>query len=280
MTDAKYLADIASASSHATLQPLEVLSAMVTGDKVILNDLTINGVHEQGVELERATSDVSTTTGVLHTALGDFFSKFRPPFPVYWDVADFPEVRKISAAFRKTSVDFAYGTIKDINWDNPNNSLSGGGVGYYYVGQADTRRKAFYADMLRVGMGLTSRHHWIDLRTPLLVRGKYNIWICYVQEGGNLPANVYFDGQQTSRTFNFATTRPAGSDGELLALGWKRYTYPDSTSTFMAGKLVGTVDVTTTDRHIIRIEAGPSAGTRQTTNNLDMIHFIPVDLPS
>ncbi|HEY8658674.1 MAG TPA: fasciclin domain-containing protein, partial [Hanamia sp.] len=284
LPEAKYLADIASASSHATLQPLEVISSKLVGEKIILNDLDFNGVHEQGVELDRATSDVSTTTGVLHMSLAHFHPKARTPFPVYWDVADFPEVRKLSSVFRKSNINFAYGSIKDINWNNPANSLAGDSkaTGYTYTGVNSSNFFVYYGDCLNMGMGTTSRHNWIDFRTPLLVKGKYNIWVCYrtakTSTGSNMPINVYFDGQLTSRTFNFCVTRPTGSDGELLALGWKIYT--ENTSTLMAGKFVGVVDVTTTDRHMIRLEANAASGTGQPSNYLDMIHFIPVDWPS
>ena len=290
--EAKYLADIASANSHFTLQPLEVLSSLLSGEKVVLNELDINGVHERGVELDRTTSDVSTTTGVLHTALSHFRPKVRVPFPVYWDVADFPEVRKLPAIFRKsgTTLDFTYGTLKDITWDNPVNTLT-----YSGDGPTNTTFPTFYGDHLTVPMGTTSRHHWLEFRTPLLAKGKYNIWICYragkgsgtltsstPTGGSNCPVQVSFDGVPTSRQFNFCIQRPLGSDGELLALGWKKYS--DSSRTlnstayqFMSGKFVGSVDVTTTDRHIVRFDVQPAAGTGNPSNFLDMIHIIPVD---
>jgi hypothetical protein len=43
---------------------------------------------------------------------------------------------------------------------------------------------------------------------------------------------------------------------------------------------VGSVDVTTTDRHIVRFDVQPAAGTGNPDNWLDMIHFIPVDWSS
>lgn len=301
--DARYLADIASASSHFTLQPLEVLSAKLDGETVLINDLDFNGVHEQGVVLDRATSDVSTTTGVLHIARAHFRPKNRVPFPVYWDVADFPEVRKLPAIFRRsgTALDFAYGTIKDITWDNPANTLGAGNVptaGYLGDGPSSTSFPTYYGDHLQIPMGTTSRHHWLEFRTPLLVKGKYNMWICYRAgkgsgtltsstpiSGSNCPVQVSFDGVATSRQFNFCIQRPLGSDGELLALGWKKYSDSSRVANstgyqFMSGKFVGTVEVTTTDRHIVRFDVQPAAGTGNPSNFLDMIHFIPVDWPS
>jgi uncharacterized surface protein with fasciclin (FAS1) repeats len=280
--DAKYLADIVSASSHYTLQPLEVLASKLDGEKVLINDIDFNGVHEYGIELDRAGSDISATTGVLHSSKTHFRPKTRVPFPVYWDVADFPEVRKLPAVFRVASLDFAYGSLKDFAWDNPANTMS-----YTYTTGATS--PVYYNDYLTVPMGTTSRHHWIEFKTPLLVKGKYKVWICYraakgsgslttttPTSGSNCPVQVSFDGEPTSRPFNFCIQRPKGTDGDLEALGWKRYTI-DTTSQPMSGKFVGTVDVSTTDRHIIRFDVQPAAGTGNPSNFLDMIHFIPID---
>ena len=293
--DARYLADIASANSHFTLQPLEVLSSKLDGEKVLINDLDFNGVHEQGVELARSSSDVSTTTGVLHIATAHFRAKVRVPFPVYWDPADFPEVRKLPAIFRKpgSTLDFAYGTLKDFNWDNPANVMT-----YSGDGPASSNFPTYYGDHLTIPMGTTTRHHWIEFKTPLLVKGRYNIWICYRASkgsgtltsstpisGSNCPVQVSFDGVPTSRQFNFCIQRPLGTDGELLALGWKKYSdssrIPNSTGfQYMSGKFVGTVDVSTTDRHMVRFDVQPAASTGNPNNYLDMIHFIPADWPS
>ena len=285
--DAAYLADISSASSQTTLQPLEVLQTKLQGEKILINDIDFNGSHEVGVELERSTSDVSTTTGVLHTALAHFRPKVRVPFPIYWDLADFPEVRKLPAIFRKASLDFAYGTIKDIKWDNPVNTLT-----YAYDGPANGSFPTYYGDHLTVPMGNTSRHHWLEFRTPLIVKGKYNIWICYraakgsgalsnPASGSNCPVQVSFDGIVTSRPFNFCRQRPLGTDGELLALGWKKFSpAADPTYQYMTGQFVGAVDVTTTNRHMIRFDVLPAAGTGNPSNYIDMIHIIPVDWAS
>ena len=71
---------------------------------------------------------------------------------------------------------------------------------------------------------------------------------------------------------NFTETRPAGTDAELEAIGWKRYT--ENTGSNRCGKLVGVYDFKTTQRQTIRIT--PLVGT-QNNNYLDMIHFIPID---
>jgi len=274
-TDANYLADIVTASSLPTLAPLEVITPKLDDQTVLLNDLDFNGVHENGIVLDRVNSDISATNGVLHTAKAHFAIKNRQPVPVYWDVADFPEVRKLPAVFRKSNFAFALGSIKDYNWEV-------GSLTYTYSGVNSSNFHVYWGDYLSVPLGLTNsqRSKWVELRTPLLVKGRYKVWICYRQQKSSnnnppFPLLTKFDGEPFPRLFDFQETVPAGTTGELEALGWKYYS--ESTSNFMAGRLLGTIDVKTTDRHIFRIEALTGGG--QSTNNLDMIHFIPVNMP-
>lgn len=276
--DAKYLADIVSANSHTTYQPLEVVASKLDGEKVLINDIDFNGVHETGIRLDRSSSDVSSTNGVLHAALGHFRPKVRQPAPVFWDVADFPEVRKLPSVFRKASFSFAYGAVKDINWDKPANTLD-------YAYSSASNLPCYYNDYLSVPMGNTTRNFWIEFTSPLIVKGRYKLWICYRaakqsgtlgQTGGsNMPCQVYFDNVATSRTVTFTEQRPNLSDGEMEALGWKKYS--TDAQQFMSGKFVGIVDVPTTDRHKVRIQALPAAGTGQNANYIDMIHIIPIN---
>ncbi len=278
LPDNKYLADIVSASSHVTLAPLEVLASKLDGVDVLLNDLDFNGVHEIGIKIDRATSDFSGTTGVLHTALAHFKPKVRFPTPVYWDVADFPEVRKLPLVFRKANFSFAYGSLKDFNWNNPANTMD-------YAYTTSTTIPVYWGDYLSVPMGNTSRHNWIEFTTPILIKGKYKVWICYraakgsgtvgLPGGSNMPVQVEYDGVPTSRQFNFTEQRPNLTDGEMEALGWKRYS--TTTVQLMTGKFVGIIDVATTDRHKITFRSLPAAGTGNPSDFLDMIHFIPID---
>jgi uncharacterized surface protein with fasciclin (FAS1) repeats len=280
--ESKYMADIVSASSHYTLAPLEVLASKLDGEKILLNDLDFNGVHEKGVELERPTSDISATTGVLHTALAHFAPKIRKPTAVFWDMADFPEVRKLPAVFRRANFTFAYGSTADITWEKNDaaNDLS-----YNYT--TATNFAVWWGDYLNLRMGATgARNFWYQFKTPLLIKGRYKVWVCYraakqsgtigLPGGSNMPVQVSFDGQSLSRPFNFTEQRPNLTDGEMEALGWKRYT-GNTTLQVMTGKYLGIVDILTTDRHTIRMDALSASSTGQQTNYLDMMHFIPIN---
>ncbi|MBC8156154.1 MAG: fasciclin domain-containing protein [Bacteroidetes bacterium] len=269
---AKYLADIISAQSHPTRLPLEVVTAKLDGQTVLINDDEFNGVREKGIELDRIMSDNAATNGVIHSTAGHFVSKVRKPTPVYWDVSDFAEIRKLPAFYGKKSYDFAYGAIKDITWERTNFTLT-----YAYTTSATFG--VFKNDYLVIPLGAPNRSVWVDFRTPLLVKGRYKVWVCYrTQKASGTSVNSLLgsvDGESLPRPMAFTEGAPAGAEGELEALGWKLYTDP-GTDRNSAGRLLGIVDIKTTDRHMFRLTC--VQGT-QNTNNLDMIHFIPIDAP-
>jgi hypothetical protein len=254
------------------------LASKLDDVKILINELTFNGILEKGVELERSTSDLSATTGVLHTALANFRPKVRLPTAVYWDMSDFPEVRKLPAVFRRANFNFAYGAIKDMTWDRTTNVME-------YVYTTSSSINVFWGDYLNVPMGNTTRHNWIEFTTPIIIKGRYKVWVCYraakgsgtvgLPGGSNMPVQPSFDGTDLSRQFNFCEQRPNLSDGELEALGWKKYS--PSTTQNMTGKFLGIVDVTTTDRHKFKLRSLPAAGTGNPSDFLDMVHFIPIN---
>ncbi len=278
----KFLGDIIIATSHTTLAPQEVVSSKLENQQVLINDDVFNGILEPGVTLKRNTSDVASNNGVIHDASAHFTLKYRKPTAVFWDVSDFAEIRKLPAFFRKQSYNFVKATavdlpIKDIIWPlgaaNGTSTLS-----YSFSTASSITNFACNADVNILPLGAPNRPFWVDYRTPTIIKGRYKVWICYRQQkqstSSNMQCNVLIDGVTMQRPFNFTETRPNGTDGELESIGWKRYT--ENVSNLWASRLVGTVDIQTTERHMLRILA--INGT-QNNNNLDMIHFIPVDDP-
>lgn len=274
----KYLADIISAASHLTKVPLEVVTSKLDGQTVLLNDIDFNGVHEQGVELDRVSSDNAATNGVLHAANSHFIVKFRKPSPVHWKVSDFPEVRKLPAYFRKQNYNFDIGAIKDWSWQI--NQIT------YVYGTSGVPATTYFNDCLQVplGIGNAARSNWIEMKTPLIVKGKYKVWICYRAQkqsgtlgttGGSVNVvQVSVNGEPLARPVTFTDQAPTGTAGELESLGWKMY-MNGVTSLFACGRLLGTIDIKTTDRHTLRMQ---SISGGQNTNNIDLIQFIPVDM--
>lgn len=295
LTDARYLADIVSTASLPTLAPLEVITPRLDGQTVLINDIVFNGKREVGVELDRAASDVTSSNGVVHSAKAHFAVKIRVPVRVDFDVADQPELRKLTSVFRRATAATAIagsngggyvipkGFLADVTWGSNTNASST--ISYNSMPFTNTTYYAWWGDYLRIPMGNTSRNLWIEFRTPLLVKGRYKVWICYYRRKASnnnpaFPNRVTFDGEPMQRTFDFSEQKPVGTPGELEALGYKQYTEAPLTNTapdiYNVARLVGTVDVKTTDRHNIRITfLANSSG--QELNHLDIIQFIPVN---
>jgi uncharacterized surface protein with fasciclin (FAS1) repeats len=293
-TEARYLADIVSTASVTTLQPLEVVTTMLDGQDVLLNDINFNGVHEPGIKLDRTKSDVTANNGVVHYSLAHFAVKIRVPVRVDFDVADQPELRKLTNVYRQATTanaitstgggtSFAKGTFADITW-NANTSTTST-IAYCCIPPTSTTQYGWRTDYMRLPMGNTSRNLWVEFRTPLLVKGRYKVWVSYYRGRAStnnpaFPNRVDFDGQPMQRTFDFSAQKPTGTQGELEALGYKQYTEVPINNTGQdlnnVSRLVGTVDVSTTNRHLVRITfLANSSG--QELNYLDMIQFIPVN---
>jgi len=116
-----------------------------------------------------------------------------------------------------------------------------------------------------------NRATWVEFTTPPIIKGRYKVWVCYRNRNA-VTINVRVNGELMQRPVNLGQGYPGGSDAELESLGWKRYTLGGS----FAGRLVGIVDIPTTQRHKLRFEA--ISGTNRDLH-FDMVHFIPVDQP-
>ncbi len=275
----KFLGDIIQSQSQATLAPQEVVSSKLDDQqRVLINDDIFNGIREQGIELLRGTSDIAATNGVIHTPKSHFNLKYRKPTAVYWDVSAFDEIRKLTAYYQKQSYTFnklteAEVPIKDITWPLPA-LTSTSFLTYSYSTASTITNYACNADVNIMPLGGPSRPLEVTYRTPTIIKGRYKVWVCYRQQKQSTSSvcqcNVFIDGVAMQRPFTFTDTRPAGGDGDLEAIFYKRYT--ENTSNLWVGRLVGIANITTTERHSVRIVA--ISGT-QNNNNLDMIHFIP-----
>ncbi|NCU03320.1 MAG: hypothetical protein GXC73_04975, partial [Chitinophagaceae bacterium] len=271
-----------STSTHSTFQPQEVVSVKLINQQVVLNEDIFNGVLEKGVVLNRAKSDLAATNGVWHDAAAHFMVKFRKPTALYWDVSSFEEIMKLPAYYKRGNYNFVRATqadnpIKDHYWGwgslASTNTLS-----YLYSSSSSVSNYSVNSDVNMLPMGLPSRPIWWEMRTPPVIKGKYKVWICYSWQkqssSSNMLCQVEVNGQLMQRTVNFTEARPVGTDAELEAIGWKRYIENAANGNRQAGRLVGVIEFPTTQQQIIRIT--PITGT-QNNNNLDMIHFIPID---
>lgn len=276
----KFLGDIIGTPTHSTYLPQEVLSVKLIEQDVILNQDVFNGVLETGITLTRVKSDIAATNGVWHDAAAHYMVKLRKPTALYWDVSSFDEIMKLPAYYKKANYNFVRPTeadkpIKDHYW-GWGSLASTNTLTYSYSSSGTITNFAYNNDVNILPMGLPARPVYWEMRTPPIIKGRYKVWICYRQgkqsSSSNMLCQVEVNGILMQRTMNFTEFRPAGTDNELEAIGWKRYI--ENTSGNFAGRQVGTIDFTTTQQQIVRIT--PLVGT-QNDNRLDMIHFIPVD---
>lgn len=274
LRDIKFLGDIINASSHQTLQPQEVISTQLINQEVIVNEDEFNGVLEKGVLLTRSLSDNAATNGVWHQAAAHYMAKFRKPTAVFWDLSAFPEIMKLPAYYKKQNYTFTRQNeldkpIKDMDWEykGASNFLT-----YEYTTTGSIANFACNNDIITLPLGAPNRATWWDFTTPVIIKGRYKVWVCY-RSRNPVTVNIRVNGELMQRPVALGEFRPAGTDAELESIGWKRYTESTSSGNF-AGRLVGTVDIKTTERHKFRLES--LSGTNA-ASHLDMVHFIPVN---
>ncbi|MFD1257300.1 fasciclin domain-containing protein [Mucilaginibacter terrae] len=280
-----YLSDIVATSSHSTLAPLEVTTSMLQGDKILLNNDIFNGVLEPGVQLDRALSDNSASNGVLHSAASNYRIKVRKPTPVYFDLGDQPEVRRIPGMYRgggSKRVNFNLGELADVTWIGRGgagnffaylNTPTVPGSGDYYWGND----YVYFSDRFQPNSNGMAQ---IEFKTPLLVRGRYKVWVGYKRIGTGNPVVVSFDGLALANLLYLnEATADNQSDALLESRNLKRYTESPavSNSNGFTSKMVGVINVTTTDRHFIRFN---SNGTLSQPVGFDMVEFRPIDMAS
>jgi uncharacterized surface protein with fasciclin (FAS1) repeats len=276
----KYVADLVTESAHLTFAPLEVITIRMKSDSVLINEDIFYGKLEKGSPIDRINSDNTTGNGVYHLVESNFYIKVRFPIPVYWDVCDQPEIRKLTGIFRKpgTNTFLSLGQLANVTWstDTP--------IEYICAADEVQGRYLIYSDYLNINLR-TAVINWIEFTTPLIVKGKYKLWICtrnVVDPNRRPKFMVYFNGEALPNIVATDNTLPKISDEELELQGFKRYNYDPNDSTYLtdsngrfASRLAGTVDVPTTGNHTIKFVV---------INNgdkylwLDMIQFIPSDL--
>lgn len=275
LNDLKYVSDIMLQNSHTTLAPKEIVLVKLDKEKVILNEEEWLGNLEVGSEIDRNISDVTTTNGVLHYIKGDLYIKDRKPFPVYWDLQDQPEL--IIAGYRKKLAynNIPHGFFKDITWQNTTSNA----VSYNYA-DAGSSQGSVHDDTFTIVMR-TATNSWVEFKTPVIVKGRYKVWISWrTMAGSGSCGNVItasVDGKELPRTLlNSEYRNRTLSERELEGLGYKKYFAgtPSGANNYNC-RLMGIVDVETTDRHVFRMTTNTNCNV---AFKVDMVQFIPVEL--
>jgi uncharacterized surface protein with fasciclin (FAS1) repeats len=285
-----YLTDILSKSSHITISPgLDIISDVLQNTTIQLNYDLINGVQYPGAAVDRAHSNIPATNGVLHAALNDLYIKIFPPTRVDWDLADQPEFRKQTSIFRvagKSSVGLN-SPMTNIVWSHPLATAT------YVCAATGSGNYSWWNDYISLNQfrntpntsGLMSD---VTFTTPVIIKGKYKVWIAYLRTSENTGIQFYFDGNALQNvvpnmvnTYLGGTAGVADSGPVLESKGWKRYTEAPVSATSnniyntLALFYCGVVTVPTTDRHQFRMLTIGAANNNP--GNFDMVQFIPID---
>lgn len=277
----KYIGDLLYASALESSVKNQSLSFKLNGLTLLVNYYEIGSTIEPGVVLNRSSeySDLACSNGVIHYIGGHIEIKNRSAYRVYWDMATQPEIIA-SKDFRKagTSIAFAPADLSEVEWGGPAiNNI------YYNCGSAmtstslDVKNQYIYGDMMRFRFS-PNINSWFEWKLPLLVAGKYKVWVCWRREQTTTFRAIFRqegrDDQVLPYVFNLADYYPGGTVEENLANGWKIYPAKNGTGGVMNCRVLGTIVVESTGRHMFRFEdlTGRSGET-----SWDMIQFIPVD---
>lgn len=269
----QYLADLAVTQSVETKAPLEVISVKLKTGNILLNEETFNGVLEPGIPVNRGLSDVTTSNGVVHFVNTNFFIKKRVPAPVYFDLGDQPEFRQLSAVFRKPGnrASLAKTLFSNVTWD-------GTDVLTYDCstkGSTSFLDKGWHGDVIEIFRFRTGNTQNIAFKTPVIIKGKYKVWVSYRYQGTKQPTvKVYFDGVALPRLINFLEPGNTTLNERVLeSQGYKNHIYP-FTNRFNT-RLCGIIDVPTTGRHTISFESLSNPGA---VAWMDVVEFRPIDM--
>jgi uncharacterized surface protein with fasciclin (FAS1) repeats len=277
-----YLSDMAITPVFETKAPLEVISSKLDKQSILLNHDIFNGLQEQGVAIVRDPSNTTCSNGVLHYVDGHFTIKKRVASPVYFDLCNQPEMAANVANYRKTgglAFGFVLGGLTNVIWTG-NKTYNMTWQPYGGAANGDL----WNIFRFRTGTGGLND---IEFDTPVIIKGRYKIWVSYRAHAKGSPnTKVFFNGVQTSRIINQqeAPNDPSNvttgiNDRVLESQGYKRYMFPFVKGDALNSRFVGIVEVLTTGKHKIKFVTdactGCSAGD---ADRFDMVEFRPVEM--
>ncbi|MDD3321226.1 MAG: fasciclin domain-containing protein [Paludibacter sp.] len=283
----QYTLDLMRSSAIESLIKGQVLMFKAKSNSIIVNELIMPKVTEEGVPLLKDSeySNYSCSNGVVHEINGNITIKNRAAYRVYWDIAEQPEIMALKIFRKGGSATFLPGDLSEITW--------GGKSPQPIVYDSWALPKTLgtdmytYNDRLRFRMS-TKLNGWMELKTPVLVGGKnqitgedgisYKVWLGYRRTSSSILKTIFKqDGKEDQvlpYVFKMSDYMPslANTQPEVaLSQGWKQYT--GVYSSIMCMHLLGTIKVYTTGRHILRLESTNDG----TEGWYDMVQFIPVD---
>ena len=272
-----YITDLSISSAELTLATNQVITFKTSKDSLILNEYQSLTTFEKGITANKSSewTDLSCSNGVLIDLDGYIQPVKRGPAAVYWELTDQPEIKKMKEYRKKgSSVVFKPGDLSELNFGGKNSPT----ITYIVNSAFDSKSQYVHYDYFEIPMRPTVIQ-WMEIKTPVLTEGTYNVWICWRRGGGDNKFKTTFkqDGktdQVLPNVFDLGEYFNTSNTPEVnLNVGMKRYNAKQLNSV-CCSRNCGAIKVEYTGRHTLRMDA--LSGSSQAAW-WDMIQFIPVD---
>ncbi|MEI7501770.1 MAG: fasciclin domain-containing protein [Paludibacter sp.] len=272
-----YITDLSISSAELTLATNQVITFITNKDSLILNEYQSLTTFEKGITANKSSewTDMSCSNGVLIDLDGYIQPVKRGPAAVYWEMTDQPEIKKLKEYRKKGSfVTFKPGELSELSFGGKNSPT----ITYNVAGSFNDKTQYSHYDYFEIPMRPTVVQ-WMEIKTPVLTEGTYNIWICWRRGGDNNKFKTTFkqDGktdQVLPNVFDLGEYFNTSNTPEVnLNVGMKRYN-AKQLSSVCCSRNCGAIKVEYTGRHTLRMDA--LSGSSQAAW-WDMIQFIPVD---
>jgi uncharacterized surface protein with fasciclin (FAS1) repeats len=272
-----YVADLSMSSAELTLAQNQVITITVKKDSLILNEYRSLTRFEKGVTVAKNSewTDMSCYNGVMIDMNGYIQPVKRGAEAVYWELTDQPEIKKLKEYRRPGSwVTFRPGELSELQFGGRNNPT----ITYSVVAAWDEKAQYVNGDHFDIPMRPTLLQ-WMEIKTPVLTEGVYNVWICWRRGGENNKFKTTFrqegkEDQVLPNVFDLGEYFNTSATAEVnLNNGMKQYNAKQRNSV-VCSRNCGAIKVEYTGRHTLRIDV---LSGRNQSAWWDMIQFIPVD---
>jgi uncharacterized surface protein with fasciclin (FAS1) repeats len=272
-----YVADLTLTSAELTLAPNQVITFKNNRDSLIVNEYQSLTKFERGMPVDKSSewTDFSCYNGVLIDVAGYIQPVKRGAEAIYWELTDQPEIKKMKEYRKKGSwVTFSPGQLSELQFGGKNSPT----ITYVVDAAFSDKNQYVHYDYFDIPMRPTLLQ-WMEIKTPVLTEGVYNVWICWRRGGENNKFKTTFkqegkEDQVLPNVFDLGEYFNTSATAEVnLNNGMKQYNAKQRISVFCS-RNCGAVKVDYTGRHTLRIDA--LSGKNQSAW-WDMIQFIPVD---
>jgi uncharacterized surface protein with fasciclin (FAS1) repeats len=273
-----YVADLSLTSAELTLATNQVITFKTSKDFLILNEYRSLTKFEEGVNVNKDSewTDMSCFNGVMIDLTGYIQPVKRGPEAIYWELTEQPEVKKLNI-YRKRGNYFTFrpGELSELNFGGKNDPTITYSVSSSYAEQGG---QYVNYDFFEIPMR-PNVLQWMEIKTPVLTEGVYNVWICWRRGGTNNKFKTTFmqegkEDQVLPNVFDLGEYFNTSASPEVnLNNGMKQYN-AKARNSVVNSRNCGAIKVEYTGRHTLRVDA--LSGNSQPAW-WDMIQFIPVE---